>query len=339
MSPPHSMGPKPPGSSLRPESSLRPDGSLRPAGFTEMDTGKVIPRPISAPEELAQGDQAQLLLLTGTNAGQVFSLDGTLTEFVIGRGQSAQVCIEDVEASRAHCKITVVGDGKDKKYVIEDLRSKNGTYVNAQPIERQMDLSPGDRVHLGPNLVLRFSIVDAAEDSLARQLYETSTRDALTKAYNRRYFVERLASELAFAQRHKTRLAIVLLDLDHFKEKNDKHGHMGGDAVLRAVSSCVQKLIRAEDVFARYGGEEFILLVRGISHENVHLVAERVRRSIERLKITFDGAYVQTTVSIGVSSLDEFPVGASIDALVALADKRLYSAKAAGRNQVCSVGL
>ena len=114
---------------------------------------------------------------------------------------------------------------------------------------------------------------------------------------------------------------------------------MGGDAVLRAVSSCVQKLIRAEDVFARYGGEEFILLVRGITHENVHLVAERARRAVERLQIPFDGFLVKITVSIGISSLDEFPVGASIDGLVTLADKRLYAAKNAGRNQVCSVGL
>ncbi|MGH7281313.1 MAG: diguanylate cyclase [Polyangiaceae bacterium] len=322
-----------------PKLSLRPDGSPRPEGFAQMETGKVFLRPISASEESNVGGHAQLLLLTGTNAGQVFSLDRTLTEFVVGRGQDALVCIEDVEASRAHCKITVVGDGKAKRYVIEDLRSKNGTYVNAQPIVNPTDLTPGDRVHIGPNLVLRFSVVDAAEDSLARQLYETSTRDALTKSYNRRYFVERLASELAFAQRHKTRLSIVLLDLDHFKQKNDKHGHMGGDAVLRAVSACVEKLVRTEDVFARYGGEEFILLVRGIGHENVHLIAERVRRAIERLKITFDGAYLPTTVSIGISSLDEFPVGASIDALITLADKRLYAAKSAGRNQVCSAGL
>ena len=340
MSPPSSMGPKTgPSSSVNPGSSLRPGASLRPDGFAEMDTGQVTPLPLLAPAELFAGDQAQLLLLTGTNAGQVFSLDGGMREHVIGRGHSAQVCIEDVEASRAHCKITVVGDGKAKKYVIEDLRSKNGTYVNADRIEGQAELNPGDRIHVGPNLVLRFSIVDAAEDSLARQLYESSTRDALTKSYNRRYFIERLASELAFAQRHKTRLSIVLLDLDHFKEKNDEHGHLGGDAVLRAVSACVQKLIRAEDVFARYGGEEFILLVRGIEHENVHLLAERVRRAIERLKIPFDGFHLKTTVSIGVSSLDEFPVGASIDGLVALADKRLYAAKAAGRNQVCSVGL
>ena len=326
---------KPPSS--EPNPARRSDGSLLPTGFAEMDTG-IISRPVFALPELREGDQAQLLLLTGTNAGQVFSLDDALTEFVIGRGQNAQVCIEDVEASRAHCKIRVVGDGKAKRYVIEDLQSKNGTFVNAEPIEGRVALSPGDRVHIGPNLVLRFSIVDAAEDMLARQLYETSTRDALTSSYNRRYFLERLEAELAFAERHKTRVSIVLLDLDHFKQKNDTHGHQGGDAVLCAVSSCVQMLIRTEDVFARYGGEEFILLVRGIEHENVHLAAERIRRGVERLTIRFGDADIKTTVSIGISSLDEFPIGASIDALVALADRRLYAAKSAGRNRVCSVG-
>lgn len=334
----NSFGPKSgkPGVSISPGSSLRPDGSLRPAGFAEMDTGKVVPRPISTPVEEKGEQQAQLLLLTGTNAGQVFAIDAKTSETVVGRGQNAQICIEDVEASRAHCKITAIGAGTQRRYVIEDLRSKNGTYVNAEPIEGPVELAPGDRVHLGPNLVLRFSIVDRAEDSLARQLYETSTRDALTNAYNRRYFIERLSSELAFAQRHTTRLAIVMFDLDHFKQKNDTHGHMAGDAVLRAVATCVTNLIRAEDVFARFGGEEFILLVRGIAHANVHLLAERIRKAVERLNVAFGEIEMKVTVSIGVASLDEFPVGASAEALVALADERLYRAKDLGRNRVTS---
>ena len=185
-------------------------------------------------------------------------------------------------------------------------------------------------------MILRFSLVDEAEESLARQLYETSTRDALTRVYNRRYFLERFTSELAFAQRHGTRLSVVLFDMDRFKSINDTYGHMAGDDVLRSVSTCVGKLIRAEDVFARYGGEEFVLLVRGISHDNVDLLAERVRAAVERLTVAVAGKDLGVTISSGVASLSEFPADIACETLIALADERLYRAKQQGRNRVCS---
>ena len=247
-----------------------------------------------------------------------------------------QITVEDVETSRFHCKIVVREIEGEKRYVLEDTRSKNGTFVNGAQIEGPHELTPGDRIYVGPNIVLRFSLVDSEEQQLARQLYETSTRDALTKAYNRRYLMERITSELAFAQRHKSRLSVVMFDLDRFKEVNDTHGHLAGDAVLRAVANAVQKLIRAEDVFARYGGEEFVLLVRGISPANVHLVAERVRKTVERLPIPFEGGHLGVTISVGVSVLDEMPAQTTIEALLNLADERLYRAKDEGRNRVRS---
>ncbi len=304
--------------------------------WAEMDTGKVTTNPLLAPKELFGEQQAQLLLSSGSNAGQVFTLDPSLGEHTVGRGQGTQVTVEDVETSRYHCKIVVAEIEGERRYVLEDTGSKNGTFVNGALIEGKYVLTPGDRIYVGPNIVLRFSFVDDEEQQLARQLYETSTRDALTKAYNRRYFIERITSELAFAQRHKSRLAVVMFDLDHFKEVNDSHGHLAGDAVLRAVAASVQKLIRAEDVFARYGGEEFVLLVRGISHESVHLVADRVRTTVERLSIPSNGLTLSVTISVGVSSLDEMPPQTTIEALINLADERLYRAKEGGRNRVCS---
>jgi diguanylate cyclase (GGDEF)-like protein len=314
--------------------------SIRPPGWAEMDTGNVSPHPSKAPKELLSSQRAQLLLLNGTNAGQVFSIGPDRVETVIGRGRNAHVCVEDIEASRAHCRITILEvikvAGASKRYVLEDLGSKNGTFVNGAPIKAPTDLVAGDRVHLGPNLILRFSLVDETEEVLARQLYETSTRDALTRAYNRRYFLERLASELAFAQRHSSRLAVLIFDLDRFKSVNDTYGHMAGDEVLRSVSGCVGKLVRAEDVFARYGGEEFVLLIRGISHDKVDLLADRVRKAVERNVVTLPGGDLVVTISVGVASVSELPEGASSDALIALADERLYRAKQDGRNRVCS---
>jgi predicted component of type VI protein secretion system len=166
-------------------------------------------------------------VLTGLNAGQVYTLD--TDETTIGRGREVKLRVEDVGISRAHSRIVRTMDGT---FFVEDLGSTNGTFVGGKRVERA-ELHSGDRVQVGPNVVLRFAVLDEAEEQLAHQLYEASTKDALTKVYNRKYFVERLASEVAYAQRHKSPLALVLFDLDHFKKVNDTHGHLAGDVVLR----------------------------------------------------------------------------------------------------------
>jgi diguanylate cyclase (GGDEF)-like protein len=185
--------------------------------------------------------------------------------------------------------------------------------------------------------MLRFAITDDAEEELQRRLYESSTRDALTRAFNRKYLNERLLAEIAHARRHKTQLAVLMLDLDRFKEVNDVHGHLTGDLVLRVVASHVARLIRLEDVFARYGGEEFVILARSTSQRDARTLAERVRATIERLRINAPGgeAALTITASIGVASLDELPPEAGSNELVATADGRLYRAKTSGRNRVC----
>jgi diguanylate cyclase (GGDEF)-like protein len=126
----------------------------------------------------------------------------------------------------------------------------------------------------------------------------------------------------------------VLLDLDHFKQINDRHGHLAGDAVLRAVGANIHGQTRAEDIFARYGGEEFIVLTRGIEHKNVAVFAERLRQSVELLSIPWEPRPLRVTVSLGAASIDECESGAPPDVLILLADERLYRSKAEGRNRV-----
>ena len=187
--------------------------------------------------------------------------------------------------------------------MVEDLGSTNGTFVDAKRIERA-ELHSGDRVHIGPNVILSFAIVAAQAEHVAQQLYESSVRDPLTRIFNRRYLVERLASEVAYAKRHGTKLSLILFDLDLFKRVNDTYGHLVGDDVLRDVSALVQRLVRAEDVFARFGGEEFVLLVRGIEHVNVGRFAERVRSAVERLEIAAEALVLNVTVSLGYASIE-----------------------------------
>ncbi len=273
-------------------------------------------------------DRALLTVLTGINAGQVFTID--TDETTIGRGREVTVRVEDVGISRAHSRIVRTMDGK---FYVEDLGSTNGTFVGGRRVERA-ELRVGDRVQIGPNVVVRFAILDEAEEQLAHQLYEASTKDALTKVYNRKYFVERLAAEVAYAQRHKTPLSLVLFDLDHFKKVNDTHGHLAGDVVLRVVAAQVQRTIRTEDVLARYGGEEFVVLVRGIPHANVAHFGERVRKAVERLTVPWEQLQMKATISVGVASLSECDDQATGETILHRADERLYRAKSAGRNRV-----
>jgi diguanylate cyclase (GGDEF)-like protein len=292
-------------------------------------TGRVSPIP---EERLSKRiDRAILTVLTGVNAGQVFAVERD--ETIIGRSREAHVRVDDVGISRKHTRIARTQDGR---FYVEDLGSTNGTFVAARRVDR-LELRPGDRVQVGPNVLLRFSIIDATEEELARQLFEASTRDALTRVYNRKYFIERLTSELAYATRHKTNLAVVLFDLDHFKAMNDTYGHLAGDVVLRVVASAVQKTIRLEDVLARYGGEEFAILVRGIEHEKVAIFAERVRRAVETLEIPYEGKKLRATISAGIASLSQLSALPNGEGLLLLADERLYRAKDMGRNRVVSM--
>jgi diguanylate cyclase (GGDEF)-like protein len=314
----------------------RPSGSLSrpsmiPDGYgDDVATQRAMWVTVAAPAIALSSDRALLTILVGLNAGQVFTLDRD--ESFLGRGRDAEVRIDDVGVSRRHARIVRT---EGRRYVVEDLGSANGVLVNGVRVERA-DLTDGDRLQVGPALVLRFSLIAADEEALARQLYESSTRDALTHIYNRKYAGERLEAEVAYAHRHGTLLSLVLFDLDHFKRINDGFGHPAGDAVLCVVAAQVQKAIRAEDVLARYGGEEFVVLTRGIEHKAAHVLADRIRRFVERLSIPWESQTLKATVSVGVASLSECGPKETRERLVALADERLYEAKSTGRNRVCA---
>jgi two-component system, cell cycle response regulator len=268
-------------------------------------------------------------LLAGLSAGEVRVIQAP--QFLIGRQATCDLCLRDPGISRRHARIAGVAGGP---YLIEDLSSTNGTFVNGRRTLK-MKLRGGERIQLGPNVIIRFAFGDEQEQALAQKLYEASTRDALTQCYSRRYFDERLSAEVAYSRRHESPVSVILFDVDHFKRINDEHGHAAGDDVLRSIAAQVAKLIRAEDVFARHGGEEFILLVRGIRHKGVMRFAERVRAAIERLRVQTGDAVIESTVSLGVASLDQCRNDADPEGLVALADSRLYRAKRDGRNRIC----
>jgi two-component system cell cycle response regulator len=325
------MRPSPsPSGSPDPIGGLRPPPSMAPDDYgDDITTGRSMRVAIASPPNASVPARALLRVLAGLHAGQIFTLERD--ETVIGRGRDADVRVDDRGISRRHARIVRT---EGWRYILEDLGSTNGVFVAGRRVER-VDLADGDRVQVGPALVLRFGIIAADEEALARELYEGSTRDALTRLYNRKYADERLAAEVAYAHRHGTPFSLVLCDLDHFKRVNDSFGHQAGDVVLRVVAAQSQKAVRTEDILARYGGEEFVVLVRGIGHESVCILANRVRTAVERLSIPWESQTIKVTVSVGVASLSEYGSKATVEALVALADERLYQAKAGGRNRVC----
>lgn len=277
-------------------------------------------------------DRATLTVLTGINAGQVFALDGT--DHTIGRGTEADVWIEDGGVSRRHARVSCRSDGR---YFVEDLGSTNGTFVANARID-VCEIRPGDRIQVGPHVTLRFAITDDAEEELQRRLYESSTRDGLTRVYNRKYFSERLTAEVAYSRRHRVKLSVLLLDLDNFKETNDTYGHLAGDMVLRLVSAQMQRLIRVEDLLARYGGEEFVILARSTGKTEAVRLAERIRDSIRELDIPIGDRSLKVTISIGVAALPDVAPDGGPNEIIALADARLYKAKADGKDRVCAEG-
>ena len=276
-------------------------------------------------------DRATFTVVSGANAGAIHSL--VADESIIGRGKECTLRIIDPGISRRHARIVRQGPGK---YVVEDLGSSNGTSVGGVRIAGHHPLTEGDRVGVGPNIELRFGFTDEAEEGALRRLYESSVLDALTGAYNRKHFEERLASELAYAKRHVTPLSLLLFDLDHFKRVNDTFGHLGGDHVLRTIGGLVKRILRVEDVFARYGGEEFAVIARGIDVGKAYLFAERIRITVETAKIEFNALLVPVTISLGVASLACCGEGATAEAFVGKADERLYVAKGTGRNRTVS---
>ena len=285
---------------------------------------------VSSPLPARHKTGALLTVVVGPHTGRAYSIVEPVT--VVGRGKTANVRIDDPGASRNHARIVVSEDGK---YLLEDLASTNGTFVDGVRVECT-ELKSGDRIRLGATVTLSFAILDAQAERLQHQLYESSVRDPLTRAHNRRYLVERLAGEIAYAKRHGSEFALMLLDLDHFKHINDTHGHLAGDDVLRGVASLVARLIRAEDVLARFGGEEFVVAARGIEIGQVLRFAERLRSAIERQDMKADTVMVRVTASIGCATLRELPESArDADGLLRLADERLYTAKTLGRNRVC----
>ncbi len=273
-----------------------------------------------------QRDRAYLIVLAGGNVGEMYRLDEG--ETFLGRGQTATIKLMDDGISRKHARIVQQGG----EVMIEDMRSSNGTIVNGAPVSTQL-LKDGDKIRLGSTTILKFTYNDQLDESFQQQMYEAALRDGLTKAFNKKYFLDRLETEIAYARRHQAHLSLLMFDVDHFKRVNDTHGHLAGDYVLAKLAKVASAAVRTEDIFARYGGEEFGVICRGVSLPNAGILAERLRANVEATVFDHDGTRMPVTISVGVAGHPETPVE-TVAQLIEAADQALYEAKRAGRNRV-----
>jgi len=288
---------------------------------------------ISAKEELSRPtpkdrDRAYLIVLAGSSVGEMYKITAEST--VIGRGQQADIQVIDEGISRRHAEIVHEGEN----IVIRDLGSTNGTYCNGDKIATHQ-LSDGDKIQVGSTTILKFTFHDSLDESFQRQMYESALRDGLTKIFNKKYFLDRLESEFAYAVRHRTPLSLVMFDIDHFKRINDTHGHLAGDYALTTLAKVVSDTIRQEDVFARYGGEEFAVICRGIDLGGALAFGERIRRCVDAQAFLYNGIDIKVTVSVGVAAVPEVGMKEPQE-LIGAADDALYQAKRQGRNRVIS---
>jgi len=225
-----------------------------------------------------------------------------------------------------YCCLPVLAHGETIGMLHLDFGAKRLTGAGA------IDADVAEQRRLGILCAEQISLA-IANVKLRDQLRDQSIRDPLTGMFNRRYMLETCRREFSRAERNSQSVAVLSIDVDHFKKFNDNHGHDAGDIVLRSVGAALQSSFRDEDVPCRYGGEEFVVILPGSSLEEATRRADAVRADIEGLSVRYlDAALPRVTISIGVAS---FPSGGdTIETVLKAADEALYQAKEKGRNRV-----
>lgn len=283
-------------------------------------------------------NRAIFTVLSGPSTGEVLSIPRGVTTS-LGRSDECAMRFDDKSLSRVHGHMLTIGEG----YVYSDERSTNGSFLNGERLDKATRLTDGDKLQLGKETLLRFSIVDEAEEQALRALYEAATHDPLTGVFNRRTFERRAAAEITAAIQTSSPLSVIVIDADHFKRINDTLGHLAGDEVLRGLGRVLREASATGEVPARWGGEELVIAAPKRDVGSAFALAEWIRGKVEAETFVFDGAPIRVTTSAGVASIAcaaRAHASGPIDlaALLAVADQRLYKAKQAGRNRVVGDG-
>ena len=267
----------------------------------------------------------RLIVVSGILLGQQLELGAT--PIIIGRASECTLSMPHPSVSRLHCRIWREGD----RYLIEDLASTNHTYLNGKPVTRA-ELRDGDQIGVGNNAI-KFFTGASMEADYHEELIDLAIYDSLTGFYNRRHFRALLDEEMS-PLKTVAPLSLLLMDLDYFKQINDRHGHLVGDHVLGMVAQVIREHAPADAPIGRLGGEEFALVLRGSSLQAAAALAENLRAIVSAHPIDAHDEHLTVTISIGVAQSGSD--GNTPSGLLRRADERMYRAKQEGRNRVCA---
>jgi len=302
--------------------------------FAESDPPTLFASPLGEGLPIAQGEWA-LIRYIGNPIGEVLPLRSV--NLTVGRSPESDLVLAEVEVSRHHARIELVGQEELAPIVlISDLGSTNGTFVNGRrilPRNGPVSLQHGDVVRVGTH-AFKLKHLDEMEKNYHAAVLAQTTVDSLTGLSNRASVLGFLEKQADLSRRHRRPLSLILCDLDHFKEVNDRHGHAVGDEVLRRFGNVAMGRLRTSDHVGRIGGEEFLIVLPETEGQEALAVAEELRKALaeEQMESTEAGVTFNVTSCFGVAQFRaEDADGGS---LLARADVALYRAKALGRNRV-----
>jgi len=275
-----------------------------------------------------------LVVHSGPHLGDYFPFPDGVKELQIGRAREMDFVLRHASVSRSHVKIVITSEEAEDSVEVSDLGSTNGTQINGAELKNGHMLADGDMLQIG-EIALRYRLMDPAEhafqDDIARRV-ESARTDPLTGLLTRRFLVDQLPALMEAHRHNEQPFSILIIDLDHFKDINDRYGHLMGDQVLCEVAKTLTKAIRSGDTALRFGGEEFCITLPGAPTEIAMRVGERVRKMVADLPFQdSEGRHFGLSTSVGVAEIhpDE-----SIPEWLERADRALYRAKEGGRNRV-----
>jgi len=277
-------------------------------------------------EQEAKERPAALVVVGGDINGTLFDLSAK--EITFGRGPDNTYCIEFQGISRNHFKLTATAHAS---FLITDLGSRNGTYLNNKKIEATTELMKGDIIKIG-NMAFKYIPPGDPERLTYDKLNFEANSDGLTQCYNKTYFNHAIDLEVKKSKVTGNPLSLIMFDLDHFKHLNDTYGHDAGDYTLKEMAKIIrQNGVRENDIFARYGGEEFVILLPKTNLKSAFAIAERIRALVEKSAFVYGKDRLPVTCSVGVADYRQ-GVLTGVD-LFKRADEAVYVSKKGGRNR------
>ncbi len=258
-----------------------------------------------------------------------FRILGWTQEEMTGVGPEALVLAEDLPLIEAASQ-RILSPGVENVPATVRMRRKDGSLVwmemNARAIP---DPATGEASEI---VVVMRDITE--RKALEEKLANWALSHALTGLANRRGFDQAIAREWEHTQREGSEISLLLLDIDHFKRFNDRHGHQAGDDCLRAIATAVKESVRSTDLAARYGGEEIAIILRPTSTADALLVAEKLRAAIEALRLPQENGWVTASIGVATGLARHGGTMRMPESLLLAADNALYQAKREGRNRV-----